>query len=513
MSENFISALSETAQKHEPNVSVTENGALGYRTTHNRLVDLNFQLSSMRNWDEDRIWKAFLLAYNENPLYSMLWLFFARDIRGGAGERRVFRTVFPRLAAENPSMAAVLLKHVPEYGRWDDLIDIYVSSVPEKVRREAFRIIADQLAHDIAAEKAGKPVSLLGKWLPSPATSSSGTRLRSEQLRSDLGWTPRQYRKTLVSLRKAAGVVEQKMSAREWNGIDYEKVPSRAAMLYRDAFSRHDPDGYRDYIDGVENGEKTIHAAALFPHDIVHAYMDGPWDEVKPVDRTLEQQWNALPDYSLNPSTLVVVDGSGSMSTRVGSTTISCHDVARALAIYFSERLPGPFRNTFITFSHSPHLVRFFDDALSLHSRIEVLTMHDECWNTDIEKTFRLILDTAKDHHLKPEEMPANILILSDMEFDSAVEHSAGQTLFDGIAKQFADAGYQLPRLIFWNICSRSGTIPLTENDCGVALVSGFSPAIANMVLSGKLDPCECLKDALDADRYRPVREEVLSLG
>ena len=139
--------------------------------------------------------------------------------------------------------------------------------------------------------------------------------------------------------------------------------------------------------------------------------------------------------------------------------------------------------------------------------------MHDECWNTDIEKTFRLILDTAKDHHLKPEEMPANILILSDMEFDSAVEHSAGQTLFDGIAKQFADAGYQLPRLIFWNICSRSGTIPLTENDCGVALVSGFSPAIANMVLSGKLDPCECLKDALDADRYRPVREEVLSLG
>ena len=518
---DFMSALTKSVEALQPNVSVTENGAVGYKTTGKALLDLNFMLSSMRNMEPDEIWSRFLPAYNEDPALAVIWLFFARDIRGcGCGERRTFRIIFERLCRENSNVAVRLLRFLPEYGRWDDVVEVFCSNVPSVVRDAAFKIIRDQLIADMDAERDGVYISVCAKWLPSLNTSSFETRQKAERLREALVWSPKMYRKTLSRLRRWIDVTEVRMSSGEWGKIRYESVPSRAAMNYRKAFLRHDEERYSKYLGDVKSGEKKINAGTIYPYDIVHAYGDMSWYQPSP-DETLEAQWKALPNaVPENGSTLVVVDGSGSMGTRVGNSGVTCHDVANSLGIYFSERLSGPFKDTFITFSSRPQLIHF-DPSLSLQGKLEVLYQHDDCSNTDIEKVFDLIADVAAANHLKQEEIPANILIVTDGEFDNMTcrggygydydykEETAhiDQKLFDAIRKRWESVGYKLPRLIFWNVCSRTGTIPVKENDLGVALVSGFSPNIADMVMSGELDPYKCLVNKLMSDRYEPVRQ------
>ena len=516
---DFMTELKIATDRVQPNVSVTENGAIGYKTSGQKLVDLNFMLSSMRNMAENEIWDRFLAAYNENPLLAMIWMVFSRDVREGCGERRTFRVIFERFCHENEVSAIKLLPLIPFYGRWDDLLEVFAGKVPSNVRQKALTVIRKQLDDDLANSKAGKPISLLAKWAWSSVTSSRETRRKAELLRNALDMTQKEYRKTFSRLRKYLDVVEQKMSAREWSAIEYEYVPSRAAMNYRDAFWRHDKDRYEEYLSNVKSGNATIHSGALFPYDIVHAYNTDGW--CRKVDPTLEEQWKALPNkVPPNGSTLVVVDGSGSMGCRIGNTQVTCHDVARSLGIYFAERLLGPYYNSFITFSANPKFV-YFADGLTLNAKLDILENYDECSNTDIEKVFDLILNVAIQNQVKQDEIPSNILIVSDMEFDEATTRGGwgydyysddprggkpNKTLFDSIRGRWEKAGYKLPRLVFWNVCSRTGTIPVTTNELGVALVSGFSPNIADMVMSNTLDPYECLVDKLMSNRYLPVR-------
>lgn len=511
----FLEDLKQVIDRANPNISVTENGAVGYETTGHALLDLNFELSSLRDASGPKIWREFLKAFNETPVAALLWLFFARDVREGCGERRTFRVIMSHLAQEYVMPTLRLLKYVPEYGRWDDLWDIVNESSSPAIRNEFIRIVRAQLIEDRDAMHNNQPVSLLAKWLPSANTSSPETRKRAIAFQKALGFSPRQYRRMLSALRRHIDVVERRMSARDWGNIRYPAVPSRAMLVYGNAFARHDPEGFKKYLSDVESGDSKINAGALFPHDIVHAYMSSPWEVKYELDRKLEAQWKALPDkIPDDKGTLVVVDGSGSMSARLGKTSISCHDVARALGIYFSERLRSSFRNSFVTFSEHPRLVTF-DHGMTLRDKLDLINEYDECSNTNIEAVFDLVLKTAVDNHLKQSEIPASILIISDMEFDEATAYrydADDSSLFSQIAKRWEAAGYKLPRLVFWNVCSRTGTIPVVTNELGVALVSGFSPNIADMVMSGRLDPLDCLMDKLLSDRYKPILEEVRSV-
>lgn len=500
--DNFMSELKKCADSMQDNVSVTENGAIGLKTTGKALLDLNFMLSSMRNMPEDEIYDRFLLAYNENPALALVWLFFARDCRGGCGERRTFRAIFKRFACENESVAIRLLPLIPDFGRWDDLIDIAFADVPLSVRNEAFSILLKQIQSDIMRCNHDWSISVLAKWLPSSNSSSRESRRRAEVLRNAFGWSPKQYRKNLSGLRKHLDVTERKMSAGEWSEINYESVPSRAAMNYRSAFSRHDAERYDEYLINVKNGKAKINAGVLYPYDIVHAYQSLGR---RGVENTLEAQWKALPNtVPENQSTLVVVDGSYSMFTNVGNTRVTALDVAYSLGIYFSEKLSGPYHNQFITFSSRPQYVGFAD-GLSLRAKLDIMEHYADCTNTNIEKVFDLVLKTAVNNDLSQEEIPANILIVSDGEFDEMTTNGTDKALFDAIRERWESYGYKLPRLIFWNVCSRTGTIPLASNELGVALVSGFSPNVADMVMSGDIDPYKCLVDKLMSDRYKPV--------
>ncbi len=330
-----------------------------------------------------------------------------------------------------------------------------------------------------------------------------------------LNMTERDYQHMLADLSRHLVVVEQQMSSGKWDSIDYQRVPSRANLIYNSAFLRHDEDRRRDFLAKLEKGEVKINAGTLFPHDIVHKYMSGrEWGQsLGDYDATLEGLWKNLPDTVGGcGNTIVVADGSGSMTCQVSKdSSVTALDVANALAIYFAERSSGQFKDQYITFSGRPQLVDL-SGGKSLHDKLRIARLHTEVANTNVEAVFDLILTTAISHHMEQSELPANVLIISDMEFDGCARAHSGRLstrLFDTIRQKYENAGYKLPRLVFWNVNSRTGTIPVKQNDLGVALVSGFSVNVVNMVMSGQLDPYDCLLEAINVERYQPV-EDVL---
>lgn len=485
----------------------TENGAVGYRSTGKKLLDLNFSVASLRSASEQTIINKFMDAYWENPTLAMRWLFYNRDIRQGLGERRTFKVVLNYLANEQTKMIEKLIPLIAEYGRYDDLWCL----LDTELKPNVVSVISKQLDEDKANMESNKPISLLAKWLKSENSSSVETKRLAKIIRQGLGMTSRDYRKMLSKMRKYIDVVECKMSAKQWNKINYEAVPSRANLIYNGAFLRNDEERRREYLGKLEKGEVKINAGTLYPHDIVHKYESNGWGRsLKSYDATLEGLWKALPDTVKGAeNTIVVADGSGSMTCNVGNNTnVTALDVANALAIYFAERSSGEFKDKYITFSHRPQLVDF-SKAKSLRDKLQIALSHNEVADTNIEATFDLILRTAINNNMSQEDMPKNILIISDMEFNGAVYRRPDETLFATIANKYAEHGYKLPRLVFWNVNSRTGTIPVKENELGVALVSGFSVNIVNMVMSNKLDPYECLLDVLNTERYQPIEDAI----
>ena len=466
-------------------------------------------MSSLRNSPSILVIKRFRKAFYEDKLLAVKWLFFAGDVRGGMGERRLFRLCMDFLAKTEPELAKALLPLIAEYTRWDNLVALIDTSLSDEVTR----LIKEQLNADIQSKAQGKTISLLTKWLPSVNATSERTRALAKSVTAKLGMTAKQYRQTLSDLRKYLSVVEVAISANAWGEIKYDSVPSKANLLYRQAFLRHDEARRNEYLEALKSGEAKINADVLFPHDVVHkycSYVNGGYyvgyRDLEPYDETIEQLWKALPNYVHGDgSTLCVADGSGSMLSNVGGgSRVSALEVANALAIYFAERCEGRFKDTFITFSENPQIVSL-KRCKSLHGKLNKALSYNEVANTNIEAVFDLILTTAVKNKMPKSKLPSNILILSDMEFDDcAVCNDYEETgdmvfekprLFEEISARYQAHGYDLPRLIFWNICSRTLTVPLKYNQQGVVLVSGFSPTVLNMVLSGELDPYKCLID------------------
>jgi len=299
--------------------------------------------------------------------------------------------------------------------------------------------------------------------------------------------TPKQYRKLLVKL---TDVVESKMTKNEWEEIEYEKVPSLASARYQSAFNKHDSVGYGDYKKSLEDKTTKINAGAVYPYDVLKSLYTG--DEI-----VAQAQWEALPDYVENGfSFLPVIDVSGSMGTVIAGS-LSALIVAVSLGLYLSEHNKGIFKDQFITFSQTPEMHKVFG---TLKNRIGQIKRARWSLNTDLEAVFKVILNAAKMHKVPEEEMPSALLILSDMQFDQA---TTGFTALDMIEKQYKRAGYSRPGLVFWNLCDRSGNIPVTVMNSGVALVSGFSTAIMKTIMAGDIVSPELLmKSTVCIPRY-----------
>lgn len=501
----MIEELKETLNSDAYNVKHSENGAVMYSTTGKNLLDLFFKIPMFRKYKAGKLPEGsdlqllFMPALTENRELFAKFMFYLRDVRGGVGERDMFRNMFLWFANNYPQEAEKLVGFIPEFGRWDDLVFIAVNTSNESVCDAAFSIIKAQLE----ADKESEHPSLLAKWLPS---INAGNKAKSDAkfVIAKLGIISADYRKTLAELRKRIDIVETHIASKSYGDIDYEKVPSVANTRYNNLFLKYDEDRRRAFLAALVKGEAKINASAVFPHDIYKKCHERNCDKT-----TINEMWKALPDFVQGASgTIVVRDGSGSMTVRIPNSTTTALDVASALSVYFSEKLSGEFKDKFITFSENPRLVDL-SGAKDLYEKYSIVERYTECANTDIEKTFDLVLDTAVRHQIPQEELPKQILIISDMEFDYAHrvnwQTPNDEQLFTTIAKKYAAAGYKLPKCVFWNVNSRTGAIPMTQNENGVILVAGYSTAIAKMVLCEETDPYLALVNVLMGERYSQI--------
>lgn len=506
---NIMDAIKE--ENADSTLVTTENGALGYAFCRSALVDFFYKVSSFRKASAEEKAVAFRNALAEDKDLSYRLLFFARDVRQGLGERQLFKDIFKSL---DEAHQIALVKLVPEYGRWDDAMGLILDKdVPENTRKAIVDMIHTQFDKDLADCKAGKATSLLAKWMPSVRKVAKDKVKLAKFFVREFGLQERDYRKALSALREHLKVVEKQMSAQQWHAIDYEALPSKAAKNYRQAFKKHDEVRYQEYLDKLTKGEAKVNSGTLYPYEIVTAYREGLYGRLKQFDQLLEGQWKALPlPKGILSNAIVVRDGSGSMTTNVSGSSTAL-DIATSLAVLMSEHLQGPFANRFITFSNRP---KFIDlgGCNNLREKLETTFGQDECSNTDVEATMDLILRAAVRNHLKQEDIPA-VVIVSDMEFDDAVERDGwysdpkviakkDKVLFETIRERWNAAGYDLPKMVFWNVCSRTGAVPLQENANGLLLVSGFSQNILDM-LSGEGTMMDIIKKKLCTERYDPV--------
>jgi hypothetical protein len=479
--------------KREANKTLTENAAVTYATTFSDCLDLFATIGALRREPENEITSRFMRAYAEDPDLAMKLLFFARDVRGGLGERRVFRVILGWLAQNHGQSAAKNAAYIPEFGRFDDLLTLLDTPCKQAV----LDFIALQLKKDLEALDAGDgEVSLLAKWLPSVNASNAETVRTGKVIAHSLGMSDAEYRKTLTRLRARIKIIENNLRVKDYS-FDYDKQPGKALFKYRKAFLRNDGERYSLFLGRVAAGEAKLHTGTLAPYDVIAPFFGkGTSDDER---RSIDVTWKAQQDFTNGENALVVIDGSGSM---YGGASPLPASVALSLGIYFAERNTGMFRKHFITFSQNPRLVEIKGKDIFE----KVLYCHDfnEAANTNIQKVFELIVNTAVKHRLPQNQMPSTLYFISDMEFDRCTVDSQ-LTNFEYAKKLFERNGYKLPRVVFWNVASRNCQQPVTQNEQQVALVSGCSPRIFSMLASGVLTPMAFMLDTLNNERYAKI--------
>ena len=477
------------ALKHEANLTCTENGAKAYRSTNSACLDLFAVCGALRHADDKEICRRFIRAFAEDPDTAMRILFYARDVRGGLGERRVFNVIIRHLADHSPESVRRNLPLIAEYGRFDDILSL----LGTRCEGSLIKYIQNQLRTDLKAMQEGESVSLMAKWLPSVNTSSHHTREQAKKLCRLLGMREKEYRKTISSLRAYIGIVEDSLRCRDYS-FDYAALPGKALLQYRHAFRRNDTKRYEKYLEDVRNHTKTMHTATLYPYEIVRRVM---YEYDPDVIQSMDTMWNALPDYTDTRNALAVIDGSGSMYVKYDKHIMPI-TIALSLGIYFAERNQGHFANHFITFSRSPQLVKIHGDNIA--EKVDYCTTYNEVANTDLYKVFVLILNAAVKNNLPQSELPELLYIISDMEFDTGVEPD--KTVFEDAKELYESYGYKLPQVVYWNVSARNEQQPVRMHENGAALVSGASPALFSQMMTQDVTPFSMMEMVLSSERY-----------
>ena len=482
--------------KNESNMAYTENGGTAYRSTESFCLDMFFKAGAMRNSTAKEIADVVTRAYAEDPDKTMKIIFFARDARGGLGERRFFRCAVSALVKTAPKAVEKNIPLFAEYGRFDDLCVLLGTPLENAAAKE----IKAQLDKDIAAMNAKGQASLLAKWLPSVNASSKDTRNKGRRMAALLGMTEPAYRRTLSALRAYTDILENRLRERDYT-FDYEVQPSCAMFKYRRAFIRNDNERYTGYLNNVHNGTAKLNADRLFPYDIVRAALAG---NISATERkSLDAAWKSLPDLTASgrENAIAVIDGSGSMTCGFGG--IRPIDAALSLGIYFAEHNRGEFANHFITFSEKPRLVEI--KGRDIVDKVRYCDTFNEVANTNLEAVFMLILRTAVKNKVSAADMPSKLYIISDMQFDYCVVGGNDDVLFKAMRKLYNKYGYDLPEIVFWNVNARCDAMPVTRSETGAALVSGYTPAVFDMVMGGEISPEAVMDKILASKRYAAI--------
>lgn len=472
----FVNAVVSDVTKSKKDAR-TANGALTRSTSGKTALDLFAIIGAARKAPQDAV-SLFSKAYAEDKNLALRVALWARDVRGGAGEREVFRQILKNLETSDPITLQKLVGYVPEFGRVDDVLDTL------DVNSKAFEIYAEMV---YTAIKQGN--GLAAKWCPRKTHVAV-------KLRSLWNMSPKEYRKFLVH---NTNVVETAMCQKDWDNIDFSKLPSLAGLRYQAAFGKHSPVKYANYKNALVKGDAKINVGTLFPHNIITNVRTGNADVV-----VLAEQWKRLPDYLGENSgkVLVMSDVSGSMGVNIGGS-VAAIDVSIALGLYTSERLKGVFKDVVLTFSSQPSFHKVTGNTIVERYR----NLNSARWDmsTDLQAAFELVLNTAVKNKVSQEDMPETIVVISDMEFNACTRDI---TNYGGIKSQYKAAGYNLPRFVFWNVNGRGGNNPVKFDANDTCMISGFSPAILESVLGGNLDdftPMNVMLETVGKSRYDVV--------
>jgi hypothetical protein len=466
---------------------LTENGMVTNSSTLDSCLDLFFMIGAVRPLmkTEDgrqRLIRKFEAARNQDGLITRKLVFWARDAREGAGEREAFRVLLRHASEKYPDEVISNIHLIAEFGRWDDVFVTFGTSV-------------ETAAIELIRKNLTDGNGLLAKWMPRTGGKVSvEKRLIANKVRVAMGMSSKEFRKFIV---ERTNVIETPMCKKDYTDVEYSKIPSLAMARYQKAFIKNDPSGFESYKNALVKGETKINAGAVYPYDIIKTIRFRGSEDVA------MKQWESLPNYmeGSNERVLPVCDVSGSMSTAVSGGNTTALDVCLSLGLYISERNVGPFKDAFVTFSARPKLQVLNGN---LRSRLQQLERADWDMNTNLEATFDVILNQAVKHNVPQEEMPTCILIMSDMEFDGCV---SGKTAFGMIEEKYARAGYQLPKVVFWNIVSRHDNFPVQKHQNGAGLVSGFSPSILKSVLTGDvMNPVQIMLRTVNTPRYESIQ-------
>ena len=463
---NFKDAVLNT-----PVATTTTNGMAAYESTLSSNVDLFFKFGASRGNDISKLFEAALLESPEVAIRILQW---GRDVRGGAGERELFRQCLLFLEKNYPAILCDprLLAKIPEIGRWDDLL-IFSN---ESIKSIAYRMIAEALERNDA---------LCAKWMPRKGPIAA-------DLRKFLGWTPKFYRKRLVELTK---VVETQMCAKDWSAINFSHVPSLAMARYAKAFGKNASAEFQTYKEALSSGDPSVkvNAAAVYPYDVLKTLKSDPV--------LASEQWKALPNYVGDAMVLPMVDVSGSMHQPAGgSKSLQCIDVALSLGLYLSDKNTGPFQDLFLTFSTRSEFVHLKGD---LAAKRRQMGQSDWAMTTNLNSAFETVLDVAIRNSVDEADMPKYILILSDMQFNECVRNADNRAI-EMIRQKYEEAGYKVPAIIFWNLKAHDN-VPVRFDERGTALVSGFSPAIMQAILkadAADITPEGLMLKAVGIERY-----------
>ena len=512
----FLNAL-----KDETNFTYTENGGITHKTTKSDLLDMFAMGAAMRNRSDEDVILMFRKAYAENPTYALKCLFYIRDIRGGQGERRFFRLCLTNLAKQDPEAMRRNIKNIPEYGRWDDLYALIGTQVEDDMWKF--------MKHQLVLDTQSKTPSLLAKWMKSENTSSKESKRLGRHTRVQMHMTPRQYRKTLSILRERINILERLMSAGRWSEIEFDKIPSKAGFVYKNAFARHDVErmiqnkNIQSYKEFIQDETKRVNAKDLYPYEIVgeainvtkYSYNNSDTFSRTIVNKYWDNYLKTFDEFTFNG--IAVVDTSASM-LHYGAKNQPMN-IAISLGMCCAEKAKGPYHNHFITFSHDPQLIEV--EGVDFVDKVKRIYSKNICENTNIKGVFDLILNTAIKNNCTQEDIPENIIIISDMEFDSCARPSfygwyssskaefptfskaTVNTELEKIAIEWGKYGYTIPNLIFWNVDARQNNIPMIGK--GASFVSGMSPSIYQTIATGKTG-YDLMMAKLDSPRYEIVK-------
>ena len=484
--------------KNEASLSLTENGAVTLSTTQSDCLDLFALGGALRDAEETRVQNLFMKAYMENPDYALKILFYLRDIRGGLGERKTFRTMLKTLAETHKESVIKNIKYIAEFGRYDDLLCLL--ETPAKT--EVLKAIKEMLLEDEKALKDGKPVSLLAKWLPSINASDKSVVKTAKKIADFMGMNCAQYRKLISALRENIIIIENNLRTKDYS-FDYEKQTSKSLFKYRKALARNDAERYGTFMKKVETGEARLKTGCLYPYEVISPMFNGYCELYKDFSeeerKVMDTTWNQLENFAGDKNALVVCDVSGSMFGYGSPFPIQ---VSISLSIYFAERNKGLFHNHFITFHDKPRLIEIKGNDIV--DKVDYVSRAEWGGSTNIEAVFDLILRTAMKNQLSQEEMPESIYIISDMEFNWCATNSS-LTNFENAKRKFAEVGYNLPGIVFWNVQSRQNNLPVSKNEQGVTLVSGASPRLFAMLKDDKLTPYEFMLSVIGNERYAKI--------